>query len=349
MIRRLIGGYIAPFKDENGKVVANSVAKLEKITLGGVEQWFTIRGRNKDLPILFFLHGGPGSPQTGAQQKYNAILENYYLVVNWDQRGSGKSFHSGVSKESMNLEQLILDAYELACYLMYTYNRKKIFVMGQSVGAIIGLYFASRFPEIIDAYIGINQPVNRKVEEKLSYEFTLETARKKNNKKAIKQLNQIGFPENGTYKSFKDMVIQRTWVTKFKGVTHKKNAAFINIHYLLSTHLTFKEKLNFMKGFGFSATHLWDEITAMNLFHSVPEVKIPVYIFAGKYDQIVNVDLIEEYFNLLKAPSKKLYIFENSGHYACFEEGDRFNNIMINEVWFENSEKNNNQWVEDIS
>ncbi|MCM3767680.1 alpha/beta fold hydrolase [Neobacillus niacini] len=101
MLKRLIGGYVSPYRDKQGKLVPTSVSILEKVKLGGVEQWITIRGRNKELPILLFLHGGPGSPQTGAQQKYNRDLEDHYLVVNWDQRGSGKSFSPEVTAETM--------------------------------------------------------------------------------------------------------------------------------------------------------------------------------------------------------------------------------------------------------
>ena len=155
-----------PFKDQSGKVLENSVSKLEKLTLGGIEQWITVRGKQKELPILLYLHDGPGSPQTGAQRKYNAILEDYFLVVNWDQRGAGKSYTPHIPADTMNFEQLLSDAYELVLYLKDTYQKEKIFLMGHSFGAALGLLFAHRYPELIQAYIGINQPVFWEEEEK---------------------------------------------------------------------------------------------------------------------------------------------------------------------------------------
>lgn len=337
MIKGLFGGYMSPYRDANGQIVAGSISKLEKIMLGGVEQWYTIRGRSDQLPLLLFLHGGPGSPQTGAQRKYNALLEEHYLVVNWDQRGSGKSFSEKVEAKSMTLDQLISDADELIEQLLRKYNQKKLYIMGQSLGAVIGLTYANRYPEKIHAYVGINQPVNRTEEEKKSYCFVLEKAKLQGNKKAIKQLEAIGFPENGVYKSMDDMVTQRKWLTKFNGVTHKKNANVINLNYFLSSHLNLKEKATFMKGFGFSATHLWEEMTSINLFHRVPEVEIPVYLVMGRHDKIVFLDEVEKYFNLLKAPKKQLFVFEESGHLACFEEEDKFNEIMTKQVLSQSS------------
>ncbi|MFT4413027.1 alpha/beta fold hydrolase [Fredinandcohnia humi] len=332
MLKKLLGGYLSPYKDKQGKSVQNSVATLENIRLGGVDQWITVRGRNKDLPILLYLHGGPGSPQTGAQQKYNPELEEHFLVVNWDQRGSGKSYSPNVTAESMTINQIVADAYDLVQYLLATYKKPKLFIMGQSVGAAYGLLFINRHPELVYAYVGINQPVYREEEEKRSYNYALEMAKKKQNKKAVKELEHIGFPTSGVYQKIDDMVVQRKWLTKYNGVTYKINAVFVNLSYFMSTHLTLKEKVTFMKGFGFSSTNLWDEITSLNFFHLVKEVKVPVFFIAGKHDRIVFPELIEQYYKFVKAEQKQFILFEESGHLACFEEPQRFNEIMIKQV-----------------
>lgn len=332
MLKRLIGGYVSPYRDKQGKLVPTSVSILEKVKLGGVEQWITIRGRNKELPILLFLHGGPGSPQTGAQQKYNRELEDHYLVVNWDQRGSGKSFSPEVTAETMNLNQMLGDAHELVHYLMMKFQQTKIFLMGQSIGSLYGLLFANRHPDLLHAFVAINPPINRSVEEQRSYEFALDTAKNKGIKKAIQELEGVGFPAGGVYKKIDDMVIQRKWLTKFNGVSFKKNAAFINMHYLMSHHLTFKEKCSFMKGFGFSATNLWNELTSINFFTLVPELKVPVFFIAGRHDRIIPIDLVEQYVDFVEAPEKDLVILEESGHLAIFEEPEKFNDVLIKQV-----------------
>ncbi|MEX5261149.1 hypothetical protein [Kocuria sp. CPCC 205263] len=38
-----------------------SVAALEKVSVGGSEQWILVRSRDLRNPVALFLHGGPGT------------------------------------------------------------------------------------------------------------------------------------------------------------------------------------------------------------------------------------------------------------------------------------------------
>jgi len=86
------------FKDEAGREIAESIAELQKINLGDLDQWISIRGRDRANPVLLWLHGGPGSAQMPLAHKYDERIEEEFVVVHWDQRGAGKSNHSGFSR-----------------------------------------------------------------------------------------------------------------------------------------------------------------------------------------------------------------------------------------------------------
>lgn len=310
----------------------DSITLIEKMVLGGLPQWVVMRGHNKNNPLLLFFHGGPGASMIGAQRKYLSQLEEKYTVVHLDYRGAGKNFRSDIAVQTMNFEQLISDAHELVQRLLQRFNQQKILIMGQSFGATMGLRFAKLYPELVYGFVGINQPVHRALEEKLSYEYVLEKARKMGDKKSLAQLTKIGSPRNGLYENENDLVTQRKILTKLGGITYKKNAFELNIlSNLFTPELSWKEKITFFKGFQFSAKHLWDEFMTINFFKEIPSIEVPVFFVMGQHDKICH-NLVEEYYEKLQAPHKELVIFDESAHLACFEEPEKFMDFMCNKV-----------------
>ncbi|RXT07118.1 alpha/beta fold hydrolase [Ammoniphilus sp. CFH 90114] len=321
-MRSLIGGFTTEIKTEKG------IAEMKKLNINGTEQWVVMRGQDRTSPILFHLHGGPGGSQTGNFRKYLSDLEKDFVVINWDQRGAGKSYHPNIPQETMNMNQLVEDAKEVISYALHRFQQKQVFLTGQSFGSVLGMLLLHRYPEFVQAYIGINQVVYRAEEELACYETTLQIAKERGDKKAIEDLTTMGRPINGSYQNTKDLVRQRGLITKYKGVSYKKSTHLIQFASIFCSELTFKEKINFMKGFTFSIDTLWEEWSSMNLREKIIEVHVPIYFIAGKHDRLVPLESTSQYFEILKAPKKELVIFEESGHLACFEEPGKFCELL---------------------
>ena len=141
-------GKAEPIMDISGKTLDSSISVIEKIMLGGQEQYLVIRGVNRVQPVMLFLHGGPGSPELPFMKNYNRDIENDFVMVYWEQRGAGKSYSKNIPVESLNLEQFILDTKELSEYLAKRFHQKKIYVMGHSWGSILGILTAYQYPEL---------------------------------------------------------------------------------------------------------------------------------------------------------------------------------------------------------
>ncbi len=58
---------------------------LERVRIGGADQWVLERSENLSNPILLYLHGGPGTSQLALNRRNMRELERYFTVVNWDQ------------------------------------------------------------------------------------------------------------------------------------------------------------------------------------------------------------------------------------------------------------------------
>lgn len=70
----------------------------------------------------------------------------------------------------------------------------------------------------------------------------------------------------------------------------------------------------------------------VNLFESVPELKIPTFIAAGRFDHEVPSEVAAKYFDALRAPAKELVWFERSAHMPQFEEPELFTRMMVEKV-----------------
>lgn len=324
----VLGTKTKEFKDANGKVVPGSIAELEKIMLGGLEQYILMRGRNTNNPVILFLHGGPGSAQIGFAPRYQRELEKEFVVVNWDQRGAGKSYSKNITKESMTINQLISDAKELVDYLCMRFGVEKIYVAGHSWGSILGSLLVHRYPKRFIAYIGIGQVANMNDNELVSYQYVLEEARKASNKKAVRALEKIGQPP---YKNqIKDLMIQRKWLSKFKGAVYeKKLTKEIMGSFLTDPEYSLINILDFFKGNKFSVKLMWSELLAFDIMRDVPEMKVPAYFCIGRHDYNTPFELSYKYYEILKAPHKEYIWFERSAHSPNFEEPEKFNETVV--------------------
>ncbi len=196
----------------------------EWVTLNGDRQ--NIRVRSKDIrnPVILFLHGGPGVCDRHWVMHYQSSLARHYTMVLWDQRGSGKSYRNSVRSRIPQVEEYIQDARVLVEYLCQCFEQDKIIIAGHSWGTVIGTALASRYPEHIMAYISQGQVVNGAENERISYEFCLEEARKRKDEKALEKL-EGNAPVKGVYPSAKAMRAQRDCLTRYGGSDSGRSAA----------------------------------------------------------------------------------------------------------------------------
>lgn len=311
-------------KDQHGKVIANSIAEVKKIMIGGVNQYLMIRGNSINNPVILFIHGGPGQSEIGYIRECQRELEEKFIVVRWDQRGSGLSSKS-IPKESLNLNTFILDTNEISDYLIKRFNQPKIFISGHSWGTIVATNAIKNTPEKYLAYIGVGQVVDAKEGEKISYEYTMSEAKKQNNVKVIKKLEKIGPPP---YKP-EDFLMRAQCLSmlgcvfKTKPKTNMGKALMSSSEYNLST------KLGYIRNALTCSKILASEMLQIKFLEDIKELKVPIYFIMGKYDYHTPTAVVEKFYNQLQAPKKDFILFENSAHVPQLEENEKFNKTLI--------------------
>jgi pimeloyl-ACP methyl ester carboxylesterase len=321
-------GRTPPFRTPSGEILPGSVAEIGYQRLGGLDQWVMIRGESVSNPPLILLHGGPGFSETHFFRHFNAPLEKMFTVIYWDQRGAGKSFDRKIPEDSMTVDQFIADLDELVNAVRTRLGKNKVAIFGHSWGSALGVLYAAHFPEKVAAYVGSGQIGDSAKGESLSYAIALREAERLHNRKALAALRTIGLPPY----SVSSLWTERTWLQRLDGQLRPRSLWKLARIVLGGTESSILDLPNAVRGFQFSLETMWAEASALNLMTLAPVLHMPVFFFLGRRDHWVPPEASVAYFNVLRAPLKRLVWFEESGHEPFVDEPDKFNRAMADLV-----------------
>jgi pimeloyl-ACP methyl ester carboxylesterase len=296
------------------------------IELNGVKQWVSLRG-DPDAPTLLFLHGGPGGAEYGPRRHYLRALESSWHVVDWDQRGAGRSYRGDETAATLSLDLLVEDGLALVDRLRSESGGRPVVLAGHSFGTVLGVLMASRAPDRLAGYVGAAQAVDWGLQEERSYDWVLEEARRTGNTKVVAALEAIGRPIRGVYAGGTPSVeVQRRWLGSLGGVTGDPGFLMRWVRsILLAGDYPIRTKLRFSKGLARSMDLIWPELgRRIEFSRDVTSLDVPVHLFAGDRDRITDLAQVQPWFDALRAPSKRIEVVEGVGHLGLFEAPDRF-------------------------
>jgi pimeloyl-ACP methyl ester carboxylesterase len=317
-----------PIMDANGLPVPGSIATLEKVNINGSEQWISIRGHDVNKPILLNLGmGGPGGGGFATRSLFEP-LEKDFVVVSWDEPGTGKSYNA-VPISTLTTQRFVDDAYALTLYLRERFQQDKIYVYGVSWSSIIGVKLVQQHPESFHAYIGNGQMVNTTENDILGYELALDYLTKKGDTKIAETLRKNGPPpytgENitGRYVAYLDILNVYMDMPRL--------SVIVPIIPFMATEYGFVDKINHTRGIIDSFNDVYPQLEDLDFITQAPKLEVPVYIFAGRNDVNAMYTIVEQYYNVLEAPRKEL-IWLDGGHGLGGDNLHQFADVMINKV-----------------
>jgi pimeloyl-ACP methyl ester carboxylesterase len=329
--------YTPPILGEDGKPIPNSITSLEKIRLGGVDQWLIIRGQDVNKPVLLFLSGGPGASEAARVLRFNSELEKHFVVVIWEQRGCGKSYPSLNPKSALTIDQYVADIVELTEMLSNRFDERKIYLVGHSWGAIIGLRAAQAHPNLFHAYVGTAQMVDVLETDQVIYEMVMEHSRQAGDTKFVQTLEAQGEPPYlgkspiQPYSTLFGREYAIYEAPNIKDPEYRRDGDILML-MLKQPEYGWLDRLYYLLGLMNTFNVVYPQLQEMDFRLDAFRLDLPVYLMLGRHDMNNPYQIPEEYFNLLEAPSKQLYFFEDSGHGMIWEEADKFHNLMINTV-----------------
>jgi proline iminopeptidase len=311
------------------------IEEVEQLDVNGSKQWISIRGLNRANPVMLVLHGGPGSAMMGMMWGYQKPWEDFFTVVNWDQRGVGKSFSAADSArlgKTLTLEQLAQDAVVVARHIREKLGPRKMVVMGYSYGTSIGTRLVQLQPDWFSLYLGVGQMSNEN-NEKIIYDEVVERAKARGDTAVLRELASIApYPPLDRKPTYREMVTIRRYTALFDGNWYGKRS--INLYYDLPAwgpDYTLEEAANVGPAMGWMGSHIIDGRTGEP--PQIPQsFQIPVIIFAGRNDLMTTYAGARAWFEKVTAPKKEFITFERSAHFIMFEEPGRFLLTLVNTI-----------------
>ena len=323
--------------DADGHPIPGSIATLEQVRLGDSEQWITIRGHDRSAPVLLFLAGGPGGSELVMTRKYLGELEKHFVVVNWDQPGTGKSYRAA-DFDTLTPERYVSDGHALTQHLRERFAQDKIYILGESWGSILGIWLVQDYPELYHAFASTGQMVAPVENDIQMYEFAIDRLTQQGRLDEIESLRRNGPPPYdggeliGKFGAINNVV--NAYMESHahgEGVNHN-----LMIDSLRAQEYGLLDKAFWVLGLANTFKTVYPQIYDVDLRTQAPSLEVPVYFIKGRWDINASNSLLEDYFALLDAPRKELIWFEESAHTPLWEEPGRFVDVMVNTVLAQN-------------
>lgn len=304
-------------------------------TLGGARQAVNVRGAHRSNPLLLFVHGGPGSVEMPMAWTFQRHWEDFFTVVQWDQRGAGKSYPLNDPKElaaTMTLPRYRDDAIELIELLTRRYGQRKVILMGHSWGSGVGLAVAAKRPDLLHVYVGVGQAIDWRENERVGLEWTLERARRENNAQAVRELEALRpYPLAGPF-TIEKADAWRKWAIGWGALAaYRANADFYFDSTRLSPEYTEADRKAWGDGSAFSVATLWPRMASVT-FKDLRKLDAPVVFFLGRHDYTVPAPIAADWLERVDAPAKRVVWFEHSAHLPMVEEPGRVFAALLEHV-----------------
>ena len=324
---------LPPVVDQAGNIVPDGFASLERVILGGIDQTILIRTHDTSLPVLLFLHGGPGGALMPWVELFQTPrLEKNFTVVHWDQRGAGASYSTGLTVDDISPELMIADTLELSNLLRARFGQNKIFLAGQSWGSALGFLTIAEDSSPFLAFIAISERVAWNRSMTMGFDWAVARAEVNGDAEILAQLHAIE-PFDPVDEA--DLGVRNEAIEFYRGGDYYTLGLWDSIlSYTLngeSPYYTMEQVNNYIPGLQLSSAAIerGEFLSTYDLFTSFPVSDIPVHFITGTEDHNTPGELAFEYYETLEAPAKSFTWIEDAAHMVMFDQTDIWTDAMI--------------------
>jgi pimeloyl-ACP methyl ester carboxylesterase len=292
------------------------IAEEGFVPIGGIEQWVTIHGSDCANPVVLMVHGGPGNPSTPFAENLYGPWEKDFTLVQWDQRGSGKTFERNPDAADRPLTMALMagDGVDAAAYATRRLGKRQVILFGGSWGSALAVNMLKLKPELFSAYQGTSQLVEYRANQSATYQRALELTRAAGDKEAVASLEALGAPPWESPRAFGIIRrITRRYEAKttqpapdawWKSPPRYETAAY-------KAAYSDGEDYSYLQFVGMKGDGMLSHIDLPALGATFP---MPVFILQGKEDLLTMPAVTKAYFDRIEAPTKQYLLLDKVGH-----------------------------------
>ena len=321
-LRTLLFGLWLLFAVQPASAAAPSSGAIDEgqfVTVGGIEQWITVRGSDRRNPVMLILHGGPGFPMSFLAPLY-ADWEKDFTIVQWDQPATGATYLRNKGKPSgpLTIARYVHDGIEVSLWARAHLGAKKIVLLGTSWGSVLGVEMIHQRPDLFSAYVGAAQAVGTRG-ALVGYRMALQAALDRGDAAAIADLTRVGPPP---YSRFEDFMVRQVHSNPPGLPATPAQAAMGKELMSIFTHpdpqARYNAPVTIPPGFDgglMEAQHAtWKETWSWESAHLGNRFEVPVFIFQGDADVNTPTSVTREWFDGIRAPAKAFAVIPGAGH-----------------------------------
>ena len=298
----------------------------EYITINGRKEYlYHVPGKKASLPVIIYLHAGPGLPGSLLEHVFPEELREYYHTVYWDQPGTGKTLQKNGGYYP-DFEELLADLNRVVAYVKQVYRKEKVILFGHSLGSLVGSLYALSYPEDLLCYITAAPMVSFRQNEITGLLVLKNKAINAGRKKDFNRLEELSpYPDEAYSRAFfKKFKTVRSIQREYDGGTDLKDLLSV---IRKSPIYRPADLLSLYKGIERN-DRLWADLLECNLMERDATYRMPVFFLWGEAENIQSEHLARMYFNHLSAPEKEFFELPGAGHFMMLEQPEEYLKVL---------------------
>lgn len=268
-----------------------------KVVLGGVVQTILLEGKERTLPVMIMLHGGPWRPVVygEAYRGYYPELRENYILVWWDQYGCGKNYSKNLPVD-LTVETFGKMTIDLIDVVKEMFPHNPIIINGYSFGSYLSMYAMSKRKDIVRGVINLGPIMNMR-EATQNFESI---CRKYASKKELRQMEEYRKKEPIQFLLFVGIKLAEKYTNcaRYKGKEAHDSMIFKWILRLFTSHdYGFFDTLGVVRAAttaGKSCFSLWNSLTEIDITKITEEAACPVLYIQGCEELYILPEHLEE-------------------------------------------------------